>query len=43
MGRLVVDVEDLEVYALAFELQQCVFEMTKTFSREEMYSLTDQI
>jgi four helix bundle protein len=43
MSKLAVDVEDLDVYQLAFETQQHVFEMTKGFPREEMYSLTDQV
>ena len=43
MGRLVVGVETLEVYQLAFELQQRIFEITRTFPHEETYSLTDQI
>ena len=43
MSKLAVDVEDLDVYQLAFETQQQVFEMSKSFPREEMYSLTDQI
>jgi four helix bundle protein len=33
---------DLRVYKAAFTLQQRVFEITKSFPREEMYSLTDQ-
>jgi len=36
-------VDDLEVYKLAFDLQRKVFRLTKTFPREEMYSLTDQV
>ncbi len=36
-------VEDLEVYRLAFILQQRLFELSKTFPREEAYSLTDQV
>lgn len=36
-------VSDLEVYKVSFEVQQCVFRLTKEFPREEMYSLTDQI
>lgn len=36
-------VRDLEVYKTAFEMQQRIFKLTKTFPREEMYSLTDQI
>lgn len=43
MSGLAVDVEDLDVYQLAFSLQQEVFEMSKAFPREETYSLTDQI
>ncbi len=35
--------EDLEVYKLAFSLQQSIFEISKTFPKEEKYSLTDQI
>ena len=35
-------VEDLDVYHLAFALQQRLFELTKSFPREEAYSLTDQ-
>ena len=33
---------DLIVYQKAVELQQAVFETSKTFPREEMYALTDQ-
>lgn len=36
-------VTDLEVYKIAFEVQQAVFKLTIRFPREEMYSLTDQI
>ena len=35
--------DDLEVYKLALELQRRIFKITKTFPREEMYSLTDQV
>ncbi len=35
--------EDLEVYQLAFKAAMRVFELSKTFPREEIYSLTDQI
>lgn len=35
--------QDLEVYKLAFQLQQDVFRLTKSFSKEETFSLTDQI
>jgi four helix bundle protein len=36
-------VTELEVYKLAFELQQKVFEVSKAFPAEEKYSLIDQI
>ena len=35
--------KDLEVYQLAFEAAKEIFEISKTFPREEKYSLTDQI
>ncbi len=34
---------DLKVYQIAFKLALEIFEMTKTFPKEEKYSLTDQI
>ena len=34
---------DLRVYQKPFEVQQCIFEQTKLFPREEKYSLIDQI
>lgn len=34
---------ELEVYKLARELSREIYELTKTFPREEMYSLTDQV
>ena len=34
---------DLKVYQLSFEAGMEVFEMSKLFPKEEMYSLTDQI
>ena len=43
MGSRIESFEDLEVYRLALELQQEIFELTKMFPREERYSLTDQI
>ncbi len=36
-------VEDLEVYRLAFSIQQRLFEISKSFPREETYALTDQM
>ena len=41
-GRLAVSVDELEVYKLAFRLQQEIFEYSKCFPKEERYSLTDQ-
>lgn len=34
---------DLEVYKLAFSSAMEIFEISKTFPKEELYSLTDQI
>lgn len=39
----VEDFRELTVYQAAFAMQQRVFEITKTFPREERYSLSDQI
>ena len=36
-------VKDTRVYKLAFELAMEIFEVSKKFPREEVYSLTDQI
>jgi len=35
--------EELEVYGLAFKAAMQIFELSKRFPREEVYSLTDQI
>jgi len=40
---LAQSIRDLEVYKVAFEIQQQVFDLTKSFPKEEMYSLTDQM
>ena len=34
---------DLEVYQLAFQAAMTIFEVSKSFPKEETYSLTDQI
>lgn len=34
---------ELDVYKLAMEMAREIFELTKKFPREEMYSLTDQV
>jgi len=36
-------VRDLDVYQKAFDAAMQIFEVSKSFPREEMYSLTDQI
>lgn len=43
MGERIESFRDLRVYVAAFGLQQQLFEVTKRFSKEETYSLTDQI
>jgi four helix bundle protein len=35
--------EDLEVYKLSFDLAMEIFKITKSFPKEETYSLVDQI
>ncbi len=35
--------KDLEVYKLAYRLAMDIFELSKSFPKEEKYSLTDQI
>ena len=41
--RVAQSFSDLEVYQQAFEFQQLIFEKTKLFPRDEVYSLTDQV
>lgn len=43
MSERILSFRDLKVYQAAVELQQKIFEITKTFPQEERYSLTDQI
>jgi len=43
MSERIESYRDLKVYKLAFELQQEVFELSRTFPNEERYSLTDQM
>lgn len=43
MGEIISSFKDLRVYKLAFEVQQEVFELTKSFPSEERFALTDQI
>jgi len=43
MSERLSSFRDLKVYQAAFALQQEIFKLTKTFPKEELYSLTDQI
>lgn len=43
MSEKILSFRDLRVYKLAFELQQEIFQISKTFPAEERYSLVDQI
>ena len=43
MSERIESFRNLNVYKLALELQQEIFELTKQFPKEELYSLTDQI
>ena len=43
MTKRIENFRDLEVYKKAFALQQEIFELTKSFPKEELYSLTDQV
>lgn len=38
-----ISVKETKVYKLAFELAMEIFEISKSFPKEETYSLTDQI
>ncbi len=43
MGVLVRSYRDLEVYKAGFELQTLIFRLSRSWPKEERYSLTDQI
>ncbi len=43
MDKRINSFRELNVYQMAFELQQTIFRATKSFPPEERYSLTDQI
>lgn len=43
MSGFVRDVFELDLYKLAFDMQQKIFELSKAFPVEERYSLTDQL
>src|ERR671923_1361232 len=43
MGSKIRTHRDLEVYRKAFDAAMQIFELSKAFPREEIYSLTDQV
>ena len=43
MAQTIKAHRDLDVYQMAFEAAMRIFELTKSFPKEETYSLTDQI
>ena len=43
MAKVVRVHQNLEVYRVAFEGAMRIFEVTKGFPKEEVYSLTDQM
>ncbi len=43
MSERINSFRDLRVYAEACELDYAIFETTKAFPKEELYSLTDQV
>jgi four helix bundle protein len=43
MAERIESFRNLKVYQTAFKLQQEIFELSKGFPNEELYSLTDQI
>ena len=43
MSEKIVRHQDLEIYKKAFEAAMQIFEISKSFPKEETYSLTDQI
>ena len=43
LSNRINSVRDLEVYRLAFDTAMEIFEISKSFPKEERYSLTDQI
>jgi four helix bundle protein len=43
MSKKIMNHGDLEVYRRAFDVAMRIFELSKSFPKEETYSLTDQI
>lgn len=42
-GKLIQSHKDLDVFKMSFAVSMRIFELTKSFPKEECYSLTDQI
>src|ERR1051325_994649 len=42
-GKKIVRHQDLDVYKKGFDAAMQIFDLTRSFPKEEMYSLTDQI
>ena len=43
MAQKIINHGDFEVYQRAFEAAMQIFELSKSFPKEETYSLTDQM
>ena len=43
MAEIIRSFHDLRAYKAAFELQQMIFKVTKSWPSEERYALTDQV
>ena len=43
MVKRISSVRELEVYQIAFEASMQIYEISKSFPKEERYSLTDQV
>jgi four helix bundle protein len=43
MEKRILSFKELNVYQLAFELQQEIFKISKSFPADERFSLTDQV
>jgi four helix bundle protein len=43
MATIIKSVRDLEVYRTAFDAAMIIFQLSKSFPKEELYSLIDQI
>jgi four helix bundle protein len=43
MAERILSFRDLRVYQMAFDLQQAIYQISKTWPSEEKFSLTDQV